>query len=126
VNDVDFPRATRQMLAVAGVLTLTGGAYFFFTAGARALWSFLFGAVVSTLLLALLARTLLLLDVTGEAGNTPKSTNALLAISQFAILGAVYVAVDRFPIHTNATAAGFGVAVLAATLQQGAALLKGR
>jgi hypothetical protein len=112
---------------MAVLLTLAGGAYFFVSAGGRAFWSFLFGALVSTALLSLLARTLYLLDVTGESGgNAPKSTNALLAISQFAILGAVYVAVDRFPLHTNATAAGFGVAVLAATLQQAVSLLRGR
>jgi hypothetical protein len=88
-----------------------------------ALLSFLFGAVISIALLALLARTLLLMDVTGEGGNTPRATQALLVMGQVALFGAVYIAVERFPLHVNATAGGFAVGIVAATLEQGVSLL---
>ena len=126
MTDVDFPRTARRILLVAAVLALLGGVYFFVTASTRGLGSFAFGAVISIALLALLARTLLLLDVTGEAGNTPKATQTLLVLGQFAVFGAVWVAVERFPLHVNATACGFAVGIVAATLEQGAGLLRGR
>ena len=127
MTDVDFPRTARRILLVAAVLAVAGSVYFFATAAARGLASFAFGAAISIALLALLARTLLLLDVTGEAGgNTPKATQALLVLGQFAVFGAVWVAVDRFPLHVNATACGFAVGIVAATLEQGAGMLRGR
>lgn len=125
--DVDFPRTARRILTLALALTLAGAGYFFFTSALRGTLSFLFGAVVSIGLLALLARTLLLLDVTGhEGGNTPKSTQTLLMLGQFAIFGAVYWVVNRYPVHVNAVACGFSVGIVAAMVDQGARLLRGR
>jgi hypothetical protein len=127
VTDVDFPRTARRILTLALVLTVAGSAYFFFAEALRGLLSFLFGAAVSIALLALLARTLLLLDVTGtEGGNTPKSTQLLLMLGQFAIFGAVYWVVNHYPVHINAVAFGFSVGIVAAMLEQGAGLLRGR
>lgn len=122
-GDVDFPRTARRILLVAAVLAVAGSVYFYATAAVNGLLSFAFGSVISIALLALLARTLLLLDVTGEGGNTPRATQALLVMGQFALFGAVYVAVERFPIHVNATACGFAVGIVAATLEQGVSLL---
>lgn len=127
MTDVDFPRTARRILLLALALTLVGAAYFYWAEAWRGLWSFLFGAAVSLGLLALLARTLLLLDVTGEGGgNTPKATQALLMLGQFAIFGSVYWVVNRFPVHINAVACGFSVGIVAAMLDQGARLLRGR
>ena len=127
MKDVDFPRTARRILVVAAGLTVAGAAYFFATAATRGVLSFLFGAVISIGLLALLARTLLLLDVTGQAGgNTPRATQTLLVLGQIALFGAVYLGVERFPLHVNATACGFSVGILAATLEQGVSLLRGR
>lgn len=123
--DVDFGRTTRQILAVCGALILAGGTGFLILAGVRPAVSFLFGAAVSVSLLGLLARTLALLDVTGtEGGNTSGGTKASLVAGQLLIFPVVGLVLSRFNVDVNAVAAGFGVAVLAATLQQGASLLR--
>jgi hypothetical protein len=126
VTDVDFPRTARRILLLALALSGAGGVYFWWNAGAQGVASFLFGAIISLALLGLLARMLLLLDVTGEGGNTPKSTQAFLVVSQFAMFGAVYWVVNSFAIHVNAMACGFSVGVVSAMLDQGWRILRGR
>lgn len=125
--DVDFSRTTRQILAVCAVLTLAGTAWFAFNGGTRPLASFLFGAVVSVSLLGMLARTLALLDVTGtESTNASGSTKASLFVGQLLMFPIVGLVLTRYEVDVNAAAAGFGVAVLGATLQQAFTLLVAR
>lgn len=121
----EYERSGRRMLLVAAVLTVLG-AVGFSTSSARDGWSFLFGAVTSVALLALLFRTLAVLDFTGEKGNTARSTQVLLFMGHILVFGGVYAILNRYEVSVNATAAGFSVGISAAILEQFQTLLKGK
>lgn len=121
----EYERSGRRMLIVAGVLTVLGTAGFWASSQRDAL-SFLFGAVTSVALLALLFKTLGLLDFTGTAGNSPKSTQVLLFIGHLLIFGGVYAILKNYEVSVNSTAAGFSVGISAALLEQFQTLLKGK
>lgn len=121
----EYERSGRRMLLVATVLTVLG-AIGFSSSSQRDGLSFVFGAVTSIALLALLFRTLGLLDFTGQKGNTAKSTQVLLAMGHVLVFGAVYGVLSRYEVSVNATAAGFSVGISAAILEQFQTLLRGK
>ena len=121
--EADYLHAGRRMLLIASVLTAAGTPGILFVLGRPAAFSYLFGAVVSVSLFGLLFRSLQLLDFTGEKGNTPRATASFLVLSQIIVLGGAAYVIKFFPLHTNAAAAGFAVAVLSAMLQQAGTFL---